>query len=163
MDKLTHKVLIKIILLSLLWGNIPANAAPVVFGSEVTDENLIDVNTLMQKPEHYLNREFTIKGVISKVCKKRGCWMELVTEPTDQPLIVKVKDGEMVFPMSKLGHVALATGTLSIVKLDLEQSRNYLAHRAEEQGQNFNPESVTEALQLYRFSPVSVTILDQKA
>ncbi|MCK7460101.1 DUF4920 domain-containing protein [Idiomarina aminovorans] len=159
-QKLTVILFIALTLLSLFLTARSAVAAQMVFGSGAKQQNVIDVTTLMENPQQYLSQKITIRGKIEKVCKKRGCWMELVTEPTSTPLTIKVKDGEMVFPMSKLGHVALATGTLSIVKLDIGQSRDYLAHRAEEQEHDFNPEAVTEALQLYRFSPEGVTILD---
>jgi len=75
-------------------------------------------------------------------------------------LRIKVKDGDMVFPVAAKGKKGLATGVLVERKMNLEQTRQYYEHIAEEQGTIFDPNSVTEALVLYQLNPTGVTILD---
>ncbi|WP_343844744.1 DUF4920 domain-containing protein [Bowmanella denitrificans] len=137
-----------------------AQAEPLTFGTGADDTTPLSLNILMQKPDEYLGQKLTIEGVITKVCKKRGCWMELATEQSFDRLVIKVRDGDMVFPMSKLGHKALATGQLQAIDLDPEQTREYMSHQAKEVGQPVESEAMSEGIRIYRFSPTGVTILD---
>ncbi len=135
-------------------------AQPMTFGVGADMEKLISISTLLADPEKFKSVPTTISGTIVKVCKKRGCWVELAADKKFQTIIIKVPDGKMVFPMSTLGKKAFATGTLSELKLDLQQTQSHLAHRAEENQTEFDPSSVTKAMTIYRFSPVGVTIVD---
>ena len=62
----------------------------------------------------------------------------------------KVKDGTMVFPLSAKGQTAVAEGVVRKIPLDLETSRKYMAHQAEEKGEPFDPDSVKEPVIIVR-------------
>lgn len=130
------------------------------FGKGADMSAHVDIPTVLSSPEKYLNRDITVKGAIVKVCRKRGCWVELAGDKKYQSLVVKVRDGEMVFPLDAMGKDAYATGKLVKVSMNLKQARNYLAHRAEENNEAFDPASVTEPMVIYRLSPTGVTIVD---
>ena len=150
------------VLASLLLGAVlnSAHADTLNFGEAVQPELLTPVSTLMASPDQYLDKTVTIEGIIVAVCEKRGCWMNIASDERFQTLRVKVKDGDMVFPMSSKGQKALATGKLQALNFDLEQTRRIKAHFAHEAGEEFDPASVTEPMTMYQLVPTGVSILD---
>ncbi|GHG05355.1 DUF4920 domain-containing protein [Thalassotalea marina] len=134
--------------------------ADSVFGSGADKSKLTAISTILSTPENYLDQSVTVQGTIVKVCKKRGCWMELASDKQYKTLRIKVRDGDMVFPMTTMGKTAYATGPLTAIPLDLEQTKRYLAYQAEEQNETFDENSVTQAITVYQLNPVGVTIAD---
>ncbi|WP_299978709.1 DUF4920 domain-containing protein [uncultured Pseudoteredinibacter sp.] len=134
--------------------------ADTQYGSGAQMNQLEDLAQVMQAPKNYNKQTITVKGIIKEVCHKKGCWMELSAGEQYDNLIVKVKDGDMVFPISARGKTAYATGVLNSTELNIEQTQAYLAHRAEENKLEFDPASVTEGMTLYRLKPTGVTISD---
>lgn len=135
-------------------------AKELVFGTPVDETLKMNISTLMATPNQYINKMVTISGTIVDVCEKRGCWMELASDAKFETLRIKVNDGDMVFPMSTKGREALVTGRFTEIKLDIEQTRRFKAHMAEENGKTFDPASVTEGVTLYQVAPIGVRILD---
>jgi len=134
--------------------------ADEVFGTGADMTKHITVANLMAKPTDHVDQTITVKGKIVKVCKKKGCWADLVTEGSSEKLTMKVRDGDMVFPMAAIGKTAYATGNLYAYEMSLEKTRGYLAHRAEENQEEFDPESITSGMTMYRLTPTGVTIKD---
>lgn len=130
------------------------------YGEPVNVDEAIEISQLLANPSHYASEPATIKGTVIKVCAKRGCWVELAADKKYQSLIIKVADGEMVFPMTAIGKTAFANGYLKAIKLTLEQTKQYLKRQAEAKQQVFDVATVTEAETLYRFTPIGVTIVD---
>jgi len=135
-------------------------ASAITFGGSVDKTKLVTVTDILAKPQSYLQQQVTVKGTVEAVCQKKGCWMQFAADANQPTFRIKVKDGDMVFPVSAKGKTAYASGTLDPIEMDLESTREYLAHKAEEQGEAFNPSSVTEAITLYQLVPVAVEIAD---
>lgn len=152
------KRLINYLLPSILALTVTQAVAQQTFGSGADMEKVVTVAALMAEPKSYLDEPVTVKGKIVKVCKKKGCWADLVTEGSSEKLTMKVKDGDMVFPMAAIGKTAYATGKLHSYEMSLEKTRGYLAHRAEENKEYFDPATVTKGMTMYRLTPVGVTI-----
>lgn len=152
------KMLLASMLLGITLGS--AQAETLDFGEAVQPELLVPVSTLMATPDQYLEQTVTIEGTVVGVCEKRGCWMNIASDERFQTLRIKVKDGDMVFPLSAKGHKALATGQLHALNFDLERTRQIKAHYAKEAGEEFDPASVTEPMTMYQLVPTGVRILD---
>ena len=135
-------------------------AAATSFGGTVDKTKLVEVADILAKPQSYLQQQVTVKGTVAAVCQKKGCWMQLASDANHPTFRIKVKDGDMVFPVSAKGKTAYASGKLDPIEMDLESTRDYLAHKAEEQGEAFDPQSVTEAITLYQLVPIAVEIAD---
>lgn len=136
----------------------PLSLAGQNFGPKFDASNSVTVQQVLAKPTEFLAKPFTVQGKIDAVCQKKGCWMQFETA-ADQPTFrLKVKDGDMVFPVSAKGKNAFAHGSLKAKPMSLEQTKTYLKHRAEEQGEAFDPAAVTTAVTLYQFEPESVFI-----
>lgn len=148
------------LLLSSVAFNASAAASSKTFGSGADTDNVSKISMILASPDDYLDKDVTIKGTIVKVCKKRGCWMELTSDKKFQTFRVKVRDGDMVFPMTAMGKTAFATGKIQGIPMTLERTKQYLAYQAEEMQEPFDPDSVTEAITVYQLAPHGVTIVD---
>jgi hypothetical protein len=138
-----------------------ALAKNINFGTEVDAENVTKISTIMAQPDKYLSSPVTIKGTVVGVCKKRGCWMTIASDKRFENLRIKVRDGDMVFPMSAKGSQAIATGKLNKIEFDLERTKQIKAQQAIAKNEVFDPASVTEPLVIYQLVPTGVSILDQ--
>lgn len=139
---------------------ISVNAKELTFGEPVNAKETMKISKLLASPQDYLDKKVTVAGTIVGVCQKRGCWMNLASDARFEKLRIKVRDGDMVFPMSAKGRQALATGYLKEIKLSLEQTQRYKAALAKRAGKNFDLASVTSGMSIYQVSPIGVKILD---
>ncbi len=128
------------------------------FGTAVDLAALTPVSRIVAAPEQYLDKQVTVQGRIHSVCSNKGCWMQLESDQANQQFKIKVRDGDMVFPVSARGKTAFATGKLHKTVLDLESSREHLADIAQRQQKSFDPASVTQPLVLLQLVPTGVEI-----
>ncbi len=149
-----------IVMLSGIFSVFNFASADQDFGNGADMAHLSAISEILTSPNDFMSSPVTVEGTIVKVCKKRGCWMELASDKKFQTLRIKVRDGEMVFPMTAMGKVAYATGKLTAIPLNLMQTKNYLAHIAQEQQESFDANEVTKAITVYQLSPTGVTIKD---
>jgi len=152
------------VLLALLGAATPAFAASQ-FGPATDTSNAVSVEHILATPAAYVGKSVTVRGTVSEVCQKKGCWMQFKTDVTAPVFRLKVRDGEMVFPISARGKTAYATGLLSAKTMTLSETQAYLAHRAEEQGEATSglastpsAASTVQPLTIYQLVPESVTI-----
>jgi|GEM_PF-1117116 len=127
------------------------------FGPAFDTTASIAVSEILRQPAAYVGKTVTVQGTVSEVCQKKGCWMQFKTDVAAPVFRLKVRDGDMVFPLSARGKTAYATGTLSVREMDLAETQDYLAHRAEEQGEAFDASKV-KPLTIYQLAPVAVQI-----
>jgi len=119
-------------------------------GAGVSLENKTAVSDILHNPEEYVGKKVLIEGEVLDVCKMAGCWMEISSGVDDRRIKVKVKDGEIVFPVESIGTNALVEGEVYKIELDKEKAITYYEHLAEENGEEFDPESVTGNVTLYQ-------------
>lgn len=102
------------VLAVLAAGMMLSAQAAIVFGDTVVKDAVMPVSQLLQQPATYLDKVVTISGTVDSVCSKQGCWMKFTTDNNVLPFRIKVRDGDMVFPLSAKGKTAYATGTLRL-------------------------------------------------
>lgn len=140
-----------------------ASAAGTVYGKGVECTLAVKVSELSDDIDSYVGKRVRVEGLVTGVCAKRGCWFEMASDREfAAPLLFKVQDGVMVFPMSMKGKWAVADGVVRKMELDLEQTRRYLAHKAEESGEAFDPATVTTPLTRVRLDGVGAVVRDAK-
>ena len=61
------------------------------------------VDKLINNKNDYMNSIVKVEGVIEEVCPMRGCWLQVVGESDYNKIRIKVKDGDIVFPLSSKG------------------------------------------------------------
>jgi len=91
------------------------------YGDGVTLNEAVAVETLIGSPDDYLGKTVRVDGVITGVCKKRGCWMQVTDPDTGNGVRIKVDDGVIVFPYTAMGKKASAEGVFEAITLTPEQ------------------------------------------
>ncbi|MFC2103629.1 DUF4920 domain-containing protein, partial [Bacteroidota bacterium] len=109
-------------------------------------------------PEEFLDKIVLVEGEVLDVCSKAGCWMELQSDVEGEKIKIKVKDGEIVFPVDAKGKNAFVQGKVYKIDLTQEEALGYYEHIAEEQGNEFDSTSVTGPITLYQIKGIGAEI-----
>lgn len=98
----------------LMTSIICSTQAATLFGDSVDKATVLPVTQLLAQPADYLGKVVTVSGTVDSVCSKQGCWMKFTVSSEQSPFRIKVRDGDMVFPLTAKGKTAYATGTLTL-------------------------------------------------
>lgn len=134
-------------------------AAERKLGQPLTLKSQTPIQELVDSPDQYVGKTVQVKGKVTEVCEKMGCWTNLV-DAGGKMIKIKVNDGEIVFPKTAVGRTAIAEGTLKKFELTKEQAIARAKHEAEEQGRKFNPESVKAGVTIYQIAGTGAVLLD---
>jgi hypothetical protein len=151
---------ILLIISTFVITSMTTSAEELTFGEAINESVQVKISTLLAAPENYLNKDVTVTGTIVSVCSHRGCWMELASDARFEKLRIKVRDGDMVFPLHAKGRQALATGKLKAIALNLEQTKKYKTQIAKRRGETLDVASITSPMSIYQLSPIGVKVLD---
>jgi hypothetical protein len=102
------------------------------YGAGVTLATATPIDALMANPQDFVGKTLRVDGVVAAVCEMAGCWMELRTSPADEKtagtIRIKVKDGEIVFPVAAKGKKASVEGVFE--KVDAAMAKEYAMDQA---------------------------------
>jgi hypothetical protein len=159
------KTLIALLTILFLTGMLFAQTDEANLGTEITLTEKTKISDILTDPESYLDQVVLVEGEVLDVCPKMGCWMELKSDhsteeerATFEKIKVKVKDGDIVFPMEAIGQNALVEGKVYKIELTQEEAVGYLEHIAEESGKEFDPSAVTGPMTLYQIKGLGAEI-----
>ena len=96
------------ILLSALLASALCLAADTPLGKPLTLKEQVSIEKLVSSPAAWEGRMVQVKGKVSAVCEKMGCWMKLSGDGGE--VRIKVEDGVIVFPKTAIGKLATAEG-----------------------------------------------------
>ena len=128
----------------------------------MTMTEAISVSELFARADELDGQRVRVEGEVLEVCKKKGCWMNLSGDQPDTQVRIKVQDDVIVFPTTAEGKYAVTEGLVKKMPLSLDETRAHLAHEAEEQGREFDPASVTQAITIVRVDGLGAMIRDSK-
>lgn len=134
-------------------------AADVKLGAPLALSTQTPIAGLAGKPADYAGKTVQVKGKITEVCQKMGCWMMLADPATNAAVRIKVKDGEIAFPKDAAGKTAIAEGKFTQLELSRDQAVAQARHEAEEQGRKFDPATVTGPKTTYQIAGTGAVIL----
>ena len=128
--------MMKLIILVLLigWVSFYAQTKEMKLGAELTLTEKTKISDILSEPDAYLNQTVLVEGEILDVCPMMGCWMEIRSDDGEGMIKVKVKDGDIVFPVESVGDHAIVEGTVYKIELKQEEAVDYFEHLAEESG-----------------------------
>lgn len=135
-------------------------AAEVKLGEPMTLKKQTAISDLSARPADFVDKQVQVKGRITEVCEKMGCWMMLVDPATKAEVRIKVKDGVIVFPKEAVGKMAAAEGKFVKIELTHEQAIARAKHEAEEQNRPFDPASVKGPMTVYQIAGLGAVILE---
>jgi len=143
----------------LLFSCIPVLGKELVLGQELQLKETTKVSEINVQPEKYLGKRVQIEGLIINVCAARGCWMDIASDVPFQKIQIKVVDGEIVFPMEAKGRNAKVEGIVEKLELSHEQALEWAKHKAMEQGEEFDPATITGPTKVYRIRGLGAVIM----
>jgi len=149
------KTLAALVLLALAAS--PALAA-TKYGKPLSDAAAVKLSELMAKPDAYVGKVVKVEGLVTEVCPKRGCWINVAGDKEFQTIRVKVEDGVIVFPLTDKGKKVVAEGTFRKMELTKEQAVERAKHEAEEKGTKFDPASITGPLTVYQIQGTGAVV-----
>lgn len=114
-------------------------AEGTVYGKGVAAGEPVAVSELIANPAAYVGKTVRVEGLVTDVCPKRGCWMNVAGDKEFQTIRIKVDDGVIVFPMDAKGKHAVAEGVFAKIDISREQAIEHARHLAEEKGESFDP------------------------
>ena len=127
-------------------------------GEPLTLEYLTPVSDIVARPDEFVGKRVLVEGVVTAVCQKQGCWMDVVSGEAGDTIQIKVDDGVIVFPKDAAGKKLLAEGTVEKLELTQEQAIEAGKHKAEESGGTFDPATVTGPTTTYRIRGLGVLL-----
>ena len=128
------------------------------YGEPLTGSDTIMISVLLANSGEFVGQTVRVEGLVTAVCEKRGCWMTLASDKESEELRIKVDDGVIVFPVHARGKHAIAEGIFTRIEMTLEETLSYRAHQAEEQGEEFDPGSVSEPLTYFQIKATGALI-----
>lgn len=128
------------------------------YGKELTLKNVTKISEILANPKDFVGKKVLVEGMVVDVCTKRGCWMEIASDKAYEKIKIKVKDGEIVFPIEEKGKTALVEGEVYEINLTKEEALEYAEHLAEEQGTKFDASTVTGPITYYQIKGIGVLI-----
>ena len=137
-----------------------AGAGELKLGEPLTLKQQVPIAQLSAQPDAYVGKVVQVKGTVRDVCRKMGCWMELVDEASGKGVRIKVEDGVIVFPKEAICRTAIAEGKLAKLALSKEQALAQAKHEAEENNRKFDPAAVTSGQTIYRIQAAGAVILE---
>ncbi len=98
----------------------------MTFGQKITADNAEDVNALPAKFDGQASGEANnvkVKGTVSEVCTKEGCWIRLNTN--SGKMLVKMRDHNFKVPLSLNGKDVVVEGTAVKKMTSVEELKHY--------------------------------------
>jgi hypothetical protein len=144
-----------LLLLTLLF---PTSILAKSFGNGITVKATTLVSEILDHPKKYVGKQVKVEGLIVDVCASRGCWVYIAGDRPFDKLRIKVVDGEIVFPMEARGRKAEVEGVVEIFELTKEQVIEKRMHHALEQGEIFDPATITSGETIVRLHGLGAQI-----
>ena len=148
------------IVLTLIALSALAFAGDTKLGKPLTLKEPMAVADVTAQAEKLAGTTVQVKGKVTEVCQMMGCWMQLVDPKTNAGIRIKVKDGEITFPKTAVGKIAVAEGKLSKTELTKDQATERLKHEAEENKRKFDPSTVKGPMTFWQIDGTGAVILE---
>jgi cytochrome c-type biogenesis protein CcmE len=132
--------------------------AATKYGKGVSEATPVKLSELMAKPDDYVGKVVKVEGLITEVCAKRGCWINVAGDKEFQSIRIKVEDGVIVFPMTDKGKRVVAEGTFKKTELTKEQAIARAEHEAEEKGTKCDASKITGPQTVYQITGVGAVV-----
>ena len=91
-----YKLLFMISIFLIACNQVDTEKQSQTFGAEITMTEEISLADIYQDPERFNEKEILVRGTITEVCQKKGCWMK-ITDGTNV-LTVRFKDYAFFVP-----------------------------------------------------------------
>ena len=99
-------------------------AKGVKYGVGTTAAGALEVNLLEEKLVTAEKYKGKVKGTVSKVCEKKGCWMTLA-QTDGEGIMIRFKDYKFFMPKNIVGKDVVLEGVAQRTVTSVENLRHY--------------------------------------
>jgi len=134
----TRTLLVVILSGFALGATAESPAPPVQFGAAITLRDATPLSEVMAAPGRYAEGPVLLRGRLTDLCQKKGCWTVL----EDEGAVVRVRfhDYGFFLPSEALGRIALVEGVAQVRTLSEEEARHLASEsRSEDPGKIEGP------------------------
>ena len=89
-------------------------------GEPLGDAPLVEFADVLKDPRKYAGKTVRVEGVVERVCKKEGCWVELAPAKGGRTVRVTFKDHGFFVPKDADGRKFRAEGEFAVKTLSKE-------------------------------------------
>jgi uncharacterized protein YdeI (BOF family) len=133
---------------------VPANKGDK-FGNTATAGKAMDVKELVSSLETKESAEVTVKGKVTEVCAKEGCWIKISSEKG--PILVKMKDHAFLVPLVLNGKEVVINGKAVVKTTSVKE----LQHYAEDAGKSIEEiAAIKEPKKQIQIQAVGIEVLN---
>jgi hypothetical protein len=90
-------------------------------GAPLGDSPLVKFADALKEPQKFAGKTVRIEGVVKRVCKMEGCWMEIAPDAESETVRVTFKDHGFFVPKDGDGLKFRAEGELKLKTLSKEE------------------------------------------
>ncbi len=106
-----------------------------LFGDALSEREAVPLATLMSSPGDYDGQVVRTEGIISAVCQRMGCWMELKAEEDGPAIRVPMAGHSFFLPRDVSGARATIEGTVEVRELPPDWQEHLREEGAQAAGQ----------------------------
>jgi hypothetical protein len=99
-------------------------AKGVVYGKKINAKGAIEVDVLEEKLTTIASYTGKIKGTVTSVCEKKGCWMKLQQTDGDG-IMIRFKDYKFFMPLNITGKDVVLEGVAKVTITSVEDLKHY--------------------------------------
>ncbi len=131
-----------------------ADGSEQFFGEKIDPSKSQSLDQVISELETTDEVETKIKGTVTSVCKKKGCWMTVESE-TGEEIFVKFKDYGFFMPLACEGQQVVMRGKAYTEITSVDELRHY----AEDEGKSEEEiQKITEPLKELKFMSDGVVL-----
>ena len=132
------------------------------FGKELTLKKITKISDILKTPKSFVNKKVLVKGTVTSVCSKRGCWMDIVGSGVGERIRIKVTDGQIVFPVTVKGKDAVVEGVIYPINVKSRQGRSECGrvHNKNDAHTDCQQKTAPGVKTIYQLKGSSAVILD---
>lgn len=105
-------------------GQITPAAPGVTYGAKTTAKGAISVAQLEKKLAKTDKFKGKVKGTVTAVCEKKGCWMKLQQE-NGEGIMIRFKDYGFFMPQDIKGREVILDGAAAMTVTSVEDLKHY--------------------------------------
>ncbi len=128
------------------------------FGDKITVDEAMTFDDLLQEMAMQDSMFVKVRGKVEEVCQAKGCWMNIVSESSDQAMFVKFKDYGFFVPKDIAGREVIMEGYAFKEVTPVEELRHY----AEDKGASQDEiAAITSPKEEFKFMASGVILLEK--
>ena len=135
-----------------------SDGSQLFFGEKINDNGAESLDAVISQLVEKEEIETKIKGTVTSVCKKKGCWMTVESEAGEE-IFVKFKDYGFFMPLECEGQEVIMRGKAYTEITSVDELRHY----AEDEGKSKEEiEKITEPSTELKFMSDGVILIAEK-